>query len=376
MSKSDSVFVLGDSHVRSFAYSKNVVPCFIGPGKTLLLSNSELREKTSIKIKRVLQYLPKSALAVVLVGEPTLRFFLDGGHNDSDYSSTFVKAFCYQFNKLHQDIKKIHPNLVMLPPVPRRDSRYAKIWEKVVSILRAEGFLWAGAFDTSVVDGYLKAEMIGDYIHANEQLADEAMRFIGYENHYSSDLYAWQYQYEIADGAKIWGGVSKELLKYTGTNKRDWSSILVKTTCAKEFISILNNYLRLFFSYKTKVGVTETGEGFFTLGLRNAVRVGRISSLETKRSTVLQSLLRSSVPSDSECASIYKISICVVTELDALERIHLDFSDATLALKKSYIYKERSFRKDNFVVVVRSSFIRYLSIRSFMLLYKLISRCK
>jgi hypothetical protein len=91
----------------------------------------------------------------------------------------------------------------MLPPVPRRDSEYVKIWNRVVFALRAVGMVWARTFDRSVVNGQLKEELVGDHIHANERLTDNALRFLGYENHLSSDSYAWEYQFEIVGSGKI-----------------------------------------------------------------------------------------------------------------------------------------------------------------------------
>ena len=126
----------------------------------------------------------------------------------------------------------------------------------------------------------------------------------------------------------------------------------------------------------TNISVTESGEGFFTLGLRNSVRVETNSLLEKTRSAVVHRLSGLGAPSDSPGVCACGVHVRIATHLDTLDTVELNFSDSRHALNKFQAYKERSFRKNSFVAFVRSNFTRYLSIRTLVMLYNLSSRLK
>ena len=65
--------ILGESHTRSFAYRKNILPFFMGSGKDINLDKSNIK-KVNTKIKQVLSNIDRSeCLTFLYLGEPNCR---------------------------------------------------------------------------------------------------------------------------------------------------------------------------------------------------------------------------------------------------------------------------------------------------------------
>lgn len=68
------LIILGESHTRSFAYRKNILPFFMGSGKDINLDKSNIRVVNE-KIKQVLSKIKKDeCITFLYLGEPNCRF--------------------------------------------------------------------------------------------------------------------------------------------------------------------------------------------------------------------------------------------------------------------------------------------------------------
>lgn len=291
----DDIYVVGDSHVRTFGYRNNTVPCFLGPGKTLLLNDERT---TSVTIQTVLAFinrLPSNSNLILLIGEPSLRYFLENS-DSTIYDASFVSDFCKNLRRLSSAICERGFNVVVLPPVPRRDPSYAQLWLPVVSQLHSSGIPSADIFERIVEeDGQLKSAYVGDFIHSNQRLADHVFKMLGVASNPSSSIWAWTYQYECA-GARVWGGVPIDTLIYDGTKARDWNKLLAKTRDAELAVGYLKGLIRILgHTCINRASVLESPEGFFSrmLGITN-IRVidakDTEASIRFRRAAILDSL--------------------------------------------------------------------------------------
>lgn len=78
------IYIIGESHTRSYAYRNNIVPIFIGSGRNVNLANLK---KIKPKIIKILKNIEKDSIVCFLLGEPDCRHQLGYGW-DVCYEST------------------------------------------------------------------------------------------------------------------------------------------------------------------------------------------------------------------------------------------------------------------------------------------------
>ena len=68
------LIIIGESHTRSFSYRENVLPFFMGNGKTINLSTKNIT-KIDSKIKNILSTIDKeNSITFLFLGEPNCRY--------------------------------------------------------------------------------------------------------------------------------------------------------------------------------------------------------------------------------------------------------------------------------------------------------------
>ena len=73
------IYVIGDSHTRSFANNHNFFPLFIGPGKEMcFISDAHLNELKK-RVSAALKNLEDNAPVLFVLGEPDTRYYLGKG---------------------------------------------------------------------------------------------------------------------------------------------------------------------------------------------------------------------------------------------------------------------------------------------------------
>jgi hypothetical protein len=258
------MIILGDSHVRSFSYSCHTFPVFLSSGKNLLLNNEGQIEKT---IKIISNFLSDSDLlnfssnetVYLLIGEPSLRFFIDSKLNIDDYAEKYIQSIRYVEKEL---LLSFGVRFVVFPPVPRCDKSYSNIWLKVIDKFKEKGSQLGDIFD-SLVDGQgsLLDKYVGDYIHANEKLADHVIRNVIGVNDLSSNKYKWNYFYGLSNGA-IWGEANIDFLCYSGSVSRDFDQFREKSLFLRDKIENLN-YCSKLLRLNVATDVSSEDEGFW-----------------------------------------------------------------------------------------------------------------
>lgn len=73
------IYVLGDSHTRSFSFNENFIPLFLGQGKEINFSSDENLEKVKRASINFLNHVLPSDHLILFIGEPDTRFYLNAG---------------------------------------------------------------------------------------------------------------------------------------------------------------------------------------------------------------------------------------------------------------------------------------------------------
>lgn len=312
-------FVIGDSHVRSFSYSEIVFPVFVAPGKQLLLNTDEQCDLTFKLLMPVVDLPPKSATLVLVIGEPSLREYLstESRIDPSIYSKTFIQNLSKLANQLRLASNR---KIIVLPPIPRQDKIYGYLWLKIIKEMSLHENSMALIFNTVVGGGgVLLEEYVGDFIHANEKIADVVLCRIAQSKLVSSNKYRWSYQYSIIDSCKIWGGVPISLLRYEGKSPRNWGRILEKSNDMAAVCNYLNRCVGFYQSLGTAssgVHVETYDEGYIAFSINACKSFVSPSELAKRRFAFLKKIYKSNVEVlDSGCPDNFapKLNMIMIT---------------------------------------------------------------
>jgi hypothetical protein len=74
---SEPIYVIGDSHVRTFSFSSHFVPLYIGAGFDNCFLTEQLAERTRVKLSCNLDRVPAGATVLLVLGEPDVRFQIE-----------------------------------------------------------------------------------------------------------------------------------------------------------------------------------------------------------------------------------------------------------------------------------------------------------
>jgi len=73
------IYVLGDSHSRSFSKNENFFPLFVGAGKENCFISDEVATNLKTGLSKILTNLPNGSDVLLVLGEPDTRFYLGKG---------------------------------------------------------------------------------------------------------------------------------------------------------------------------------------------------------------------------------------------------------------------------------------------------------
>jgi len=311
----DLIYVIGDSHTRTFAFNKLYVPIFVSSGKNMLVDNKENLEKTLNYLYHTLRLIPDNSTVYLLIGEPTIRAYLSA---EKQIVSQFVENYISNMNRLCDSLSMEFPNknLNLLPPVPRRNDKYAELWLHVREAIQQEGWSCFDCFDFSVdARGVLNKQLVGDFIHANECLADGFAKYLGYQYEESSDRYKWSSMYYLPNNSRIWGGTNISFLRYEGDEPRDWRNISEPSLAKYKAVKIIDYVLSRMYKKKFIVHVHTDDEGLFSIESTHNTRFFASDSFKDQRFDVLR-FITSTKNLDSQANEQFRVMLLDQAKLE------------------------------------------------------------
>lgn len=240
-----AVYVVGDSHTRSFAYSERFVPIFVAKGNELLLHPANKLAETTLRLQGALKALPREQRIFLLLGEPTIRNYLSQG-GSADVQG-FVEGLVDGMEAVGRGFTD-HRHVFILPPIPRMDEMYRRVHHLVTQRMKLSSqdvvSRYAGVFDEITRDGALQP-YVGDYIHCNHLLGRFLERKLFGDE--APSIRDWPFRIELGPSlGQIWGGVPVADLVYQGTTSRNWrvyDRTLEKARLAARLVNILRPVL-------------------------------------------------------------------------------------------------------------------------------------
>lgn len=177
-------YVIGDSHVRSFAGSNWFIPFFLGPGK----KNCFVSDKNLIHVKKnavqVLSNIPRKSRVLCVFGEPDARFYLgkgwypwdEDGKDDMSAITEKIASSAYRYASfLSYVCDKYDHDFFVLPVTPSgrvNQNRYVRAFNgKLRELCEVRGAFFVDIesdfFDTEfqIKEGYM-----ADPVHLNRKV--------------------------------------------------------------------------------------------------------------------------------------------------------------------------------------------------------------
>lgn len=172
------IYVIGDSHTRTFANNSNFFPLFVGPGKEICFISEEHFSNVKERVARVIPHLDDSAVVMFVLGEPDTRYYLGKGwtpwepqisHDIEnpfellDLSVARYKAFLKWFSQTY-NFKAMVFNVV--PSSRLIQNEYAKYMNKKLEEYCAVSRIpFINIQDQIVSQGVVRQDYMGDVVH-------------------------------------------------------------------------------------------------------------------------------------------------------------------------------------------------------------------
>lgn len=270
------MYVIGDSHTRSFSYHEFFVPLFVGPGKETLFLTDEQTKKTHSKVLNTVKLLDLSQDYLFIFSEPNLRYHQQNKFNtrrNKDDQSVIKKIVANYVCLLKEVSSIVNGRTFVLCAIPRPDSDYTVLATMFNAELKAavQGTkityidLW-GAVTTN--EGMIKPKFMGDFIHANYLLADMVVRHLKQQALVGKHTkvvsrYQWEHAHTIKSAAgeiRIWGDFDRKELVFRQNKPRNWSMYHTKTKIIDRALRVIN--LLLLFRKQGRLCVLGAKEGY------------------------------------------------------------------------------------------------------------------
>ncbi len=178
------IYVIGDSHSRSFSKNENFFPLFIGAGKQNCFISDENLNHVKNGFEKAVSVLPSKSDVLIVLGEPDTRFYLGKGWTpwevegednveDVDAKISFSGSRFITFVKwLRENYSHNFYLLSVTPSLRENQNVYVR---SLNSYLRNEclthGFDFVDIEDQLFEERYkVKPDFVGDEVHLNNKI--------------------------------------------------------------------------------------------------------------------------------------------------------------------------------------------------------------
>lgn len=247
------VVVLGDSHVRSFAYSLDFLPLFIGPGKTVSFVSRRRARNTMRVVRNNLRLLESGRPLLVVLGEPDVRH-IAATKREADQFSVVEDCVSRYSHLLKFCRANWKGSIFVYNVVPSRSNRrnvIARYYNECLARKCTEIGLKFVSIWTSIMlpSGEVSDEYVADEIHLNDKVAPYVLRELGIgrveaaspRDALRPNNFAWSYLYRfpVAGGSetRIWGDAPCTLAsaKFEKTKQLDRALMLIRRSLVRVY---------------------------------------------------------------------------------------------------------------------------------------------
>lgn len=186
------IYVIGDSHSRSFAKNENFFPLFIGAGKENCFVSDATLDCLKSNITRVVKNLSKNSQILLVLGEPDTRFYLGKGWTPWLSSSQDcledidgkIKASAERYSKLIHWLQESSQHVFYIFNVTPSNRENQNIYvnafnRRLRDICLSSGVLFVDIEDKLFLDkNKMDVSYMGDEVHLNNLIQPLVEEFL------------------------------------------------------------------------------------------------------------------------------------------------------------------------------------------------------
>lgn len=287
--REEILYALGDSHVRSFAFSSRVVPLFVARGMHLLFISEARAESAKKILKSNLRRVAPDQPVIIVIGEPNARFHLSNDFAtrppETDDHGFIIEVARRTHRVVNELCEETGRALALLSAACTDDPIQNKLtgsYNEELSRLSSSGKylfvdIWPDVFDDR--SHLVASSFKGDGIHMGpktSEIAIERMKALGLldQSFPSGRDFYWSHNIEMKVDAnqvtRIWGDIGHD--PYSGKFK---NSRQIKV--ATEMVAALMSTLAI-----DNIFVVNAAEGFVPLLLVDRIKTPRIFAIESR----------------------------------------------------------------------------------------------
>jgi GDSL-like Lipase/Acylhydrolase family len=215
------VYLLGDSHVRSFSNDPGFVPLFIGSGKQVRWTDDQFAQRAARRLSENLARVPREAPVVLVFGEPDVRFTLAetaGPSIDADAVRAKLVACVERRIEAMKPRLRERPGMTAVygcvPTANAETNRFVRFYNARLGVACAElgvPFIDISMHPICTYDGSARPEYVADDFHLNPKIVPivrAALHRFGMEPATPPCGFAWSdfLRFPVGDAdTRIWG---------------------------------------------------------------------------------------------------------------------------------------------------------------------------
>jgi hypothetical protein len=180
------IYVIGDSHTRSFAFNDNFIPLFLGQGKEINFTSDENLIKIKQASSNLITHFDDKDFLILFIGEPDTRFYLNAGWYPWDNlelvnTKNHIENIEKSISRYHEYIsfikQKFNDKIFVLNVIPSNRllqniivDEYNKQLKKICDLEQINFLEVNNSIYTDDMHEAIKEEYISDHVHLNNKL--------------------------------------------------------------------------------------------------------------------------------------------------------------------------------------------------------------
>lgn len=180
------IYVIGDSHTRSFAFNDNFIPLFLGQGKEINFTSDENFGKIKKASLNLITHVNENDVLILFIGEPDTRFYLNAGwypwdNPDSVNTKNYIENINQSISRYHEFVSlmklKFKGKIFVLNVIPSSRALQNSIVDeynkqlKIICDLEKINFLDVNnSIYTDDKHMAINEEYVSDHVHLNNKL--------------------------------------------------------------------------------------------------------------------------------------------------------------------------------------------------------------
>ncbi len=190
------IYVVGDSHTRTFADNINFFPLFLGAGKEVCFISDDRLEKLKHRIKDVVSHIEEMSTIMFVLGEPDTRYYLGKGW--TPWAPEFEEKVEEPYKLLDASLKRYETFITwfsdtfssdfiifnVIPSTRKQQNQYVRYMnDRLTKFCLAKDVKFINIQSHLIKEGVIQQDYMADVVHLNtsvQPLVEAEIKKLGF----------------------------------------------------------------------------------------------------------------------------------------------------------------------------------------------------